>query len=143
MKILPFAFLFLSLSTYANSNFGVWSTTCDDDGFSINVESKINPLVVNDNQIVINTHAKETTKNKINLFYNSVADLGSGGMKFDWKSVSSTMPLAELNISKNNAEFRWKGFYDNKKSKYYWVNDPDFVQSFAENGVIKLHKCEN
>jgi len=142
MKIWPFTLLLISIATYADSNFGMWSTSCDDDSFSIFIDNKPNPLVVNDNQIVINVHAKEISKGKVDIFYDSVADLGRGGMNFDWKNVSSTTPLAELNIVNQNGELRWKGFFDNKKSKYYWVNDPDFVQSYAENGVIKLHKCD-
>ncbi|ATG04002.1 Uncharacterised protein [Lelliottia amnigena] len=142
MKIWPFALLFISITIHAGSNFGVWSTTCDDDGFSINIEEKPSPLVVNDNQIVINSHSKEVDNNKINILYDSVTDLGRGGMNFDWKSVSSTMPIAVLSVNNNNGKLLWKGFYDNKKSKYYWINDPDFVQSYAENGIIKLHKCE-
>ena len=143
MKVLPFTLFFISMATHANSNFGVWGTTCDDNGFSINIENKPNPLVVNDNQIVINIHAKEIDKNKIVLFYDSVADLGRGGMDFDWKNVSPITPLAELSITNKNGELRWKGFYDNKKSKYFWINDPDFVQFYSEDSVIKLHKCES
>lgn len=120
----------------------MWSTSCDDDGFSISIDKNTNPLVVNDNQIVVNVHSNEISKEKVDIFYDSVADLGRGGMNFDWKNVSSTTPLAELNIVNRNGELRWNGFYDRKKSKYYWVNDPDFVQSYANNGVIKLHKCE-
>lgn len=63
-------------------------------------------------------------------------------MNFDWNNVSPTMPLAELNISNQNGELHWKGFYDMKKSKYYWTNHPDFVQFYAKNGIIKLHKCK-
>ncbi|GJA00769.1 hypothetical protein ECV0102_11170 [Enterobacter cloacae] len=142
MKAWPFTLLLISIATHADSNFGVWSTSCDDDGFSITIDKNTNPLVVNDNQIVVNVHSNEISKEKVNIFYDSVADLGRGGMNFDWKNVSSTTPLAELNIVNRNGELRWNGFYDRKKSKYYWVNDPDFVQSYANNGVIKLHKCE-
>ncbi|MBM7014918.1 hypothetical protein JTL32_11170 [Enterobacter cloacae] len=142
MKIWIFTLLLISVATHADSNLGMWSTSCDDDSFSILIDNKPNPLVVNDNQIVVNVHANVISKGKVVIFYDSVADLGRGGMNFDWKNVSSTTPLAELTIIKQNGELRWKGFYDNKKSKYYWVNDPDFVQSYAENGVIKLHKCD-
>lgn len=144
MKVWLIVLLFISLSTCASSSFGTWSISCgDDDEFSINIENKPSSLVVNDNQIVINVHAKEIRKNKIDIFYDNVADLGKGGMNFDWNNVSSTIPLAELNVTNQDAELRWKGFYDNKKSKYYWVNDPDFVQYYAENGIIKLHKCNS
>lgn len=142
MKIWIFTLLLISVATHADSNLGMWSTSCDDDSFSILIDNKPNPLVVNDNQIVVNVHANVISNGKVVIFYDSVADLGRGGMNFDWKNVSSTTPLAELTIIKQNGELRWKGFYDNKKSKYYWVNDPDFVQSYAENGVIKLHKCD-
>ncbi|MEG6216501.1 hypothetical protein UXO42_15290 [Enterobacter quasihormaechei] len=142
MKIWIFTLLLISVATHADTNLGMWSTSCDDDSFSILLDNKPNPLVVNDNQIIVNVHANVISKGKVVIFYDSVADLGRGGMNFDWKNVSSTTPLAELTINKQNGELRWKGFYDNKKSKYYWVNDPDFVQSYAENGVIKLHKCD-
>ncbi|MBE4967217.1 hypothetical protein, partial [Enterobacter cloacae complex sp. P24RS] len=134
--------IYISVATHADTNLGMWSTSCNDDSFSILLDNKPNPLVVNDNQIIVNVHANVISKGKVVIFYDSVADLGRGGMNFDWKNVSSTTPLAELTINKQNGELRWKGFYDNKKSKYYWVNDPDFVQSYAENGVIKLHKCD-
>jgi hypothetical protein len=142
MKAWPFTLLLISIVAHADSNFGMWGTTCDDDGFYIKIDKKPNPLVINDNQIVVNVYATESSKNKVDIFYNSVADLGRGGMSFDWKNISSTTPLAELKIANKNGEFRWKGFYDNKKSEYYWINDPDFVQSYAENGVIRLHKCD-
>jgi len=142
MKAWPFLLLLISMTTLANSNFGMWSTTCDNDGFSIKINNKPTSLVVNDNQIVINIHAKEVDNDKIDIFYDSVADLGRGGMNFDWKNVSPIKPVAELSIIKKNGEFRWKGFFDNKKLKYFWVNDPDFMQSYADDGVIILHKCE-
>jgi len=141
MKIWPLILLFISISTHADSNFGMWGTTCDGDGFSININNKPNYLVVNDNQIVIKVHAKEIDSNKISLYYDSVADLGRGGMNFGWKNVSRIKPVAELSIIKKSGELRWKGFYDNKKSKYFWITEPDFVQSYSEGGVIKLHKC--
>ena len=142
MKTWPFLLLLISMTTHANSNFGMWSTSCDNDGFSIKIDNKPTSLVVNDNQIVINIHAKEVDNNKIDIFYDSVADLGRGGMNFDWKNVSPIKPVAELSIIKKNGEFRWKGFFDNKKLKYFWVNDPDFMQFYADDGVIILHKCE-
>lgn len=142
MKIWPYTLLFISVATHADSNFGLWSTSCDDDSFSILIDNKPTPFVVNDNQIVINVQANEISKYKVDIFYDSVADLGRGGMNFDWKNVSRTTPLAELTIINRNGELRWNGFFDDNKSKYYWVSDPDFVQSYAENGVIKLHKCD-
>ena len=34
MKTWPFLLLLISMTTHANSNFGMWSTSCDNDGFS-------------------------------------------------------------------------------------------------------------
>lgn len=144
MKAWSVAFLFFSLTTHASSSYGIWSTSCsDEEGFTINIESKPSPIIVNDNQIVVNVHAMETKDNKVEIFYDSIADLGRGGVNLDWNNISLTMPLAEINITNRTGELLWKGFYDNSKKKYYWVNDPDFVQSYAENGIIKLYKCEH
>lgn len=142
MKFLPLGMLLISMTTHANSNFGVWGTTCNDDGFYIEINNKPSLLIVNDNQIVINMHSKEVDNNNYYIFFDSVADLGRGGMNLDWKHVSPTKPVAELSIINQNGNLQWKGFYDDMKMKYFWIKDPDFVQSYAENGVITLHKCE-
>lgn len=110
MKAWPFLLLLISMTIHANSNFGMWSTTCDDGGFSIKINDKSTTLVVNDNQIVINIHAKEVDNNKINIFYDNVADLGRGGMNFDWKNVSPIKPVAELSIIKKMVNSAGKDF---------------------------------
>ena len=46
MKAWPFTLLLISIATHADSNFGVWSTSCDDDGFSITIDKNTNPLVI-------------------------------------------------------------------------------------------------
>ncbi|MDT0175458.1 hypothetical protein Q9R34_05270 [Enterobacter sp. BRE11] len=142
MKRWTIFLLFISMATHASSGLGLWGTTCDEKGFSIEINNKPNTLIVNDNQIVINFHLKEVDNNNFNIFYDGVADLGRGGMNLDWRNISLIKPVAELSIINQHGKLHWKGFYDDKKMKYFWTNDPDFVQSYAEDGVINLHKCE-
>ena len=142
MKNLALLLFFLSVSSYAGSNLGLWGTTCDDDGFIFHFSEKSTPLIINDNQIVISIHAKENADNIINVFFDRTLDLGRGGMNFNWKSVSSTMKVAEMKVINRTGFFTWNGFFDNRKKKYFWVKNPDFVKTYAENGVITLHKCK-
>jgi hypothetical protein len=141
MRNLAFLLFLISMSSFASSNFGRWGTTCGEDDFVIDLHKKETPLIVNDNQIVISIHAVEEN-NTVEFFYNKTLDLGRGGMNFDWNNVSSTTKIAEMKVVDQTGFFRWKGFFDMRKKKYFWISEPDFVQFYAKDGVIELHKCK-
>lgn len=142
MKFIPAFLILLSFTSCAHSHPGVWKTTCDDDGFSLPLDKKSQSLVVNENQIVISVHAKNVSSNKVDIYYDKTLDLGTGGMTLDWENFSETVKLAEIVIKGNEGKMRWYGFFDKSKNKRVWVEQPDFVQSFAKNGVIKLKQCD-
>ncbi|WP_336243262.1 hypothetical protein [Enterobacter cloacae] len=142
MRFLALILLVYSIFTYANTDFGLWGTACSNDGFFIKVSEESSPLVINDNQIVISIHAKENPDGVIHFFYDKTLDLGAGGMNLDWDNVSLQSDVAEMKINGDAGVFKWNGFFNDRSKKYFWVNEPDFVQGYAEHNVIKLHRCK-
>ncbi|NNS05734.1 hypothetical protein [Erwinia sp. JH02] len=142
MKILIAGLFFLSFTSYAQSHLGTWGTTCDDEGFSIQLSKIPSPLIVNDNQIIISIHSKEISANQVAVYFDKPLDLGTGGMNLAWDSFSTTKSVAEMTIKGSSGLFRWYGFFDKSKKKYVWVDGPDFVQDHTKNGLIKLKRCD-
>ena len=143
MKVILIALMFISSFTYASSDFGTWGTTCDDDSFLISLKENSSPLIVSDNQIVISVHSKKINSKVIDVFFDNTLDFGRGGMGFNWGSIDKTKKIAELTYdSKNKGTMKWFGFWDTKKHANFWVKEPDFVQSYAKDGVIDLIRCE-
>lgn len=142
IKTLSALLFFISSISYAQSDFGVWGRTCDEGEFSIQLSTEPGPLIVNENQIVIEIHSKKISTDHINIYFDKALDLGQGGMTLDWDNFSKTRLLAELTFKGNTGKFKWHGFYDNRKKTHAWVDGPDFIQDHAENGVITLKKCD-
>jgi len=141
MKILTLVMFLVSFSSSATSDLGKWGTSCDEDGFSIKVSEVPSALVINDNQIVIATTATQISDNEIDVFFNKTLDLGKGGMNFKWDEVNKSKKIAKITFSGGEGVLKWEGFFNKKTNSYFWVSDPDFVQSYAEAGVIKMKKC--
>lgn len=91
----------LSFSSYASDGFGVWATTCDDDGFYFPLEQKISPLVVNDNQIVVSIHSSLIGNGIIDVYFDGPLDLGKGGMNIKWDNMDKTKKSPSLIIIMN------------------------------------------
>lgn len=135
--------IFAPSFSYAGSDIGTWGTTCDDNGFIISVKEESSPLVVSDNQIVISMHSKIINHKVIDVFFDNTLDLGQGGMGFNWENIDKGRKIAELTYSGNNKWLmKWFGFWDAKKKTGFWVKEPDFIQSYANNDVIAMIKCE-
>lgn len=132
----------LSFSSYASDGFGVWATTCDDDGFYFPLEQKISPLVVNDNQIVVSIHSSLIGNGIIDVYFDGPLDLGKGGMNIKWDNMDKTKKIAEFNYNNESGYLKWFGFFNKKEGRYVWTKDPDFVQSYSHNGVVRMQKCE-
>lgn len=142
MKIITGFLFFLSFTSYAQSHLGTWGTTCDDEGFSIQLSKNTTPFIVNENQIIISIHSKEISANQVAVYFDKPLDLGTGGMSLAWDSFSTTKPVAEMTIKGSSGLFRWHGFFDESKKKHVWFDGPDFVQDHTKNGLIKLKRCD-
>ncbi|EPW3170295.1 hypothetical protein ACWKA6_001077 [Providencia stuartii] len=133
---------FISLSTFANSNYGTWSVECNsDDAFHITLKGNDTPLVINNNQIIISIHSKKINNN-IEVYYDNIIDLGAGGMKLDWGNVSNSKVVANIILNENTGYMKWYGFFDKKTNTFFWNAGPDFVQKFEKNGIITIYRCD-
>lgn len=142
MRYLLVLLFSLSFASSANDDFGSWGTVCTDDGFYFPLDQKTSPLVVNDNQIVISIHSVSMSNGVVGIYLNGPLDLGRGGMDIKWDDVDKTKEIARFNYSGNSGDLKWLGFFDKKKNKYFWSKDPDFVQSYSHDGVVRMTKCE-
>lgn len=133
--------LAVSFVSNAKGDIGVWGTSCNDDGFYFPFEQKTSSLIVNDNQIVISVHS--IVKNGVvDIYLDGPLDLGRGGMNLKWNNIDKSKKIAELDYANKTGILKWFGFFDNKKNKYFWIDDPDFVQSYSHGGIINMTKCE-
>jgi hypothetical protein len=141
MKKILFIFSLL-FPHYVCANFGVWATSCDDDGFFVDLSHNHTDLIVNDNQIAISVKSVQRASGVIEIFYTQTLDLGRGGMNLSWHNFDPSKSIAEMNISNEKGYFRWLGFYDKKEHKYVWAKDPDFVQLHSgKDGYMLMKRC--
>ena len=133
--------LAVSFASNANDDIGVWGTSCNDDGFYFPFEQKTSSLVVNDNQIVISVHSI-INNGVVDVYLDGPLDLGRGGMELKWNNIDKSKKIAELEYANKIGNLKWLGFFDNKTNKYFWIDAPDFVQSYSHGGIIKMTKCE-
>lgn len=131
----------ISCTSNASDNLGLWATTCNDGGFYFPFEQKTSSLVVNDNQIVISVHSiiKESV---VDVYLDGPLDLGRGGMNIKWADIDKSKKIAELEYNNKSGKLKWFGFFDKKKNKYFWSEDPDFVQSYSHEGIVSMTKCK-
>ncbi|WP_160139355.1 hypothetical protein [Chryseobacterium sp. c4a] len=124
---------------------GTWKTNCTDGEGSITIEGKKAFLVLLSNQIYL-----ELVEMKRYDFEKGIAyklkeipeDVGTIGMRLDWKEYLNDEPVAYIkNIDNNRLNFYWYGFY-NKKTKKREFKDNNFYQE-TESKDIVLKKCNN
>jgi len=142
MRLTAAIIVLTAFTSSAQSHAIEWKTRCDDEAFSLPVDQQSHPLVVNENQIVISVHTKRIDANKIGFFLDKTLDLGTGGMMLNWDNFSKTAKIADMTFKGREAVFRWYGFFDNVQQKRVWVAQPDFVETYAKNGQIKLITCD-
>lgn len=142
MRFIAAIIVLTSFTSSAQSHAIEWKTRCDDEGFSLPVDQQSHPLVVNENQIVISVHTKRIDANKIGFFLDKTLDLGTGGMTLNWDNFSKTAKIADMTFKGREGVFRWYGFFDKDQQKSVWVAQPDFVETYAKNGQIKLITCD-
>lgn len=142
MRFIAAIIVLTAFTSSAQSHAIEWKTSCDDEAFSLPVDQQSHPLVVNENQIVISVHTKRIDANKIGIFLDKTLDLGTGGMTLNWDNFSKTAKIADMTFKGREAVFRWYGFFDNVQQKRVWVAQPDFVETYAQNGQIKLIACD-
>ncbi|MDC9768161.1 hypothetical protein [Proteus mirabilis] len=141
-RIIILSLYFISLSVFATSNYGTWSVKCNsDDAFNIILKDSDTPLVINHNQIIISIHSKKVS-NDIEVYYNDIIDLGSGGMRLDWNNVSQSKAVANIILNENTGYMKWHGFFDKKTNTFFWNMEPDFVRNFEKNGIITIYRCD-
>lgn len=133
--------LAISFASIATDNFGAWATTCNDDGFYFPFDNKTSPLVVNDNQIVVSVHSI-IKENVVNVYLDGPLDLGRGGMNIKWDDIDKSKKIAEMEYKNKSGHLKWFGFFDKKKNTYFWHENPDFVQSHSNGGVVNMTRCD-
>lgn len=141
MRFFLIFLLAISFTSSAGDNFGTWATTCNDNGFYFPFEQKTSPLVVNDNQIVVSIHSI-IKDGVVDVYFDGPLDLGRGGMNIKWDDIDKSKKIAELEYKNKSGNLKWFGFFDKKKNKYFWSGDPDFVQSYSHDGIVKMIRCE-
>jgi hypothetical protein len=122
------------------SIFGAWSTECNDSS-TLEIDAAGHFLLnINDNQIYVNGKVKKTKLNEYDLFYESPADLGRGGMMLHWERFSKTKPIARLNfLPGDTIVINWHGFYDEVDHVFVWTTQPDFFNE--KNKKIIMRRC--
>lgn len=63
-------------------------------------------------------------------------------MNIKWDDMDKAKKIAEFNYNNESGYLKWFGFFNKKEGKYVWTKDPDFVQSYSHNGVVRMQKCE-
>lgn len=130
--ISPFSFGAPALSGY-------WAVKCGGFGGNVQVSSsgdvKIN---INDNNLLISARLYDDSSKSI-LYYQDVIE--SNNDTIDWGNISKSKAIAVISMKNNELNLSWRGFYDQKRGHYVWVNGPDFVVASGSNN-IKLKKCE-
>lgn len=133
--------LAILFTSNASDDFGLWGTTCNEDGFYFPFEQKTSPLVVNDNQIVVSIHSI-IKDGVVDVYLDGPLDLGRGGMNIKWNNIDKSKKIAQLKYKNKSGRLKWFGFFDKNTNKYFWSNDPDFVQSYSQGGIVNMTKCE-
>jgi len=122
---------------------GRWKINCGEGIASITVQNKNASLIVLANQIYI-----EMTETKRYDFEKGIAyklkeipeDLGTYGIKLDWKEYLNDKPIAYVKvIDENTINFYWYGFYNNKTNKRE-MTECQFNQE-SDNKDLILKKC--
>lgn len=128
-----------SINTYKNCTFvkykndpillGHWSF--DDNIAYLDVKVEKSLCCVMHNQIYIYVSIKKMNNNCYNIFYDSIADIGSGGANLDWNNFSKTKSIAQLEIIDSiNAYFSWFGFWDSINNIRI-LKDSDFTDTMV------------
>ncbi|ANF52729.1 hypothetical protein A0O34_20415 [Chryseobacterium glaciei] len=122
---------------------GRWKINCGEGIASMTVQNKNASLIVLANQIYI-----EMTETKRYDFEKGIAyklkeipeDLGTYGIKLDWKEYINDKPIAYVKvIDENTINFYWYGFYNNKTNKRE-MTECQFNQD-SNNKDLILKKC--
>lgn len=143
MRFVIYALIFMSLPSYADSDFGRWGTTCDGDGFVLSLREPLSVLEVNEDQIVIAVHSKKINAKAVDVYFDKPLALERGGRVINWNNIDKTVKIAEFTYDGDRHGFlKWFGFRDEKKQTSFWVTEPDFVQFYAKDGVIEMTKCQ-
>ncbi|SHM55027.1 hypothetical protein [Chryseobacterium polytrichastri] len=122
---------------------GTWKLNCEEEVANISIKGKNAFLVVLFNQIYI-----EMVETKRYDFEKGIAyklkeipdDLGTYGIKLDWKEYVNDKPIAYIKIIDDNTiNFYWYGFY-NKKTNKREMTECQFNQDSNEKDIV-LKKC--
>lgn len=143
MKFLLFL-LFSLASPYVLSGdiSGDWYQSCSDEyNYHLNIpKGEIGVMEILSNQVYVNARF-DGGKDDIFIYYSSTADLGRGGMMYDWDNFSKVIPIAKITHKKDNEiVFKWKGFF-NKKNKSYEIVDEFYKSKNDFSSEVKMYRC--
>lgn len=133
----------IEIGTIKYSANGIWSIDCANGIGSMTINGKTSSLIVLSNQIYI-----EMVETKRYDFEKGIAyklkeipdDLGTYGIKLDWKEYVNDKPIAYIKIIDDNTiNFYWYGFY-NKKTNKREMTECQFNQDSNEKDIV-LKKC--
>lgn len=115
-----------------------WSVDCADrDLISID-ERGLVTIEITSNQIYILASLRQVATTNYQTVFIRPADLGRGGLSLDWKTVSTSQPVATLIIDDDERlHVKWTGFKNDVKEKLTEFPDPDFYKG-AE---VTMTKC--
>lgn len=102
-------------------------------------------LPVNSNTMYINVRAKRD-KNKYNLYYHSIEDLGRGvkeALDWDHFSIDSIIATIDYDSRLDVIYFNWFGFYNEKTQQRDWAEDSDFQLESGKLKNIQLIRCSD
>ena len=104
---------------------GYWEPEDEVAYIELNKDKSI--CCVAHNQIYIYTSFKKETAEKVySMYYDSIADLGRGGLRLNWDSFSLDIPIARIQlVNDSTAYIKWIGFYDKSKREYVF-KESDF-----------------
>lgn len=139
IKIVAMLYL-LVISTASKAGIeGEWALYCDSSTNIYNDESGQSKISVLTSQIYIKVDYKEVSKKKsVQIFFNGVSDLGSGGMRLNipWANLSKEKPIGLFQfVSPKESTLDWYGFVDNEGNKI------DVMSDFSTDEVNILDRC--
>lgn len=125
---------------------GDWKVSCKQGSGFIQINKDYSILMeVNSNQIYISCFGIKKVYDEyqiLEIFLIEPDDLGHGGMNLNWNFFSKNKMIGKLLFNNEyKMEFEWFGFYNDKKKKYEWVDNIDFILSDNKNYPVCLEKC--
>ena len=119
---------------------GYWEP--EDEAAYIMLDKDKSICCVAHNQIYIYTSfKKDTTAKMYSMYYDSIADLGRGGLALNWDSFSLDIPIAKIQLLDDSTAYvKWLGFYDKDKRKYVFKESDFNSYNHVDSVLLRRNK---